>query len=68
MSDQDNANVVEAEIIDEPQTEQDVRSEIQQARALIPAGPTGVMPSNFAQMVDFAKTMTLDYILAALER
>lgn len=42
--------------IEEPQN---VRAEIQEARALIPVGPTGAAPMNFAQQVDFAKTMAL---------
>lgn len=50
---------IEGEIIDRQETDSDVRNAVQEARALIPAGPTGVTPSNFAQMVDFAKTMTL---------
>jgi len=57
LSDTDQAP--EVQIIDEPQAEQEIRNEIQQARALIPVGNHGVTPANFAQMVDFAKTMTL---------
>lgn len=51
-----DTEIIDAEIVDEPQ--QDARSEIQQARALIPV-TQGVTPANFAQMVDFAKTMAL---------
>lgn len=42
--------------IEEPQN---VRLEIQEARAMIPVGDRGAAPMNFAQQVDFAKTMTL---------
>lgn len=51
-----DTEVIDAEIVDEPQ--HDVRAEIQNARALIPV-TQGVTPANFAQMVDFAKTMAL---------
>lgn len=59
MNDTTQPEIIEGEIIDKPETEQEIRNTIQDARALIPAGPTGVTPANFAQMVDFAKTMAM---------
>lgn len=35
-----------------------VKSAVQAAREMIPVGPTGAQPMNFAQQVDYAKAMT----------
>lgn len=59
MNDTTQSEIIEGDFTEKPETEQEVRNSIQEARALIPAGPTGVTPANFAQMVDFAKTMAM---------
>lgn len=50
---------VEQEIMPPPQEPANATDAIRAARALIPVGATGAMPMNFAQQVDFAKTMAM---------
>lgn len=51
---------VEAEALPSPQEDPaDARDAIQRSRSLIPVGKSGAMPMNFAQQVDYAKTMAM---------
>lgn len=55
----DTPQVEETRTIVEDRPDPSVATQVRQAREMIPVGPTGATPMNFAQQVDFAKTMAM---------